>query len=54
MTSCAPTTATWREHHGITAGKLKVGRDPERDLERLAIMRDALREGSGVTPTPAS
>ena len=37
------------ERHGITAGKLKVGRDPGRDLERLAIMRDALREGSGAT-----
>jgi L-alanine-DL-glutamate epimerase-like enolase superfamily enzyme len=36
------------ERHGITAGKLKVGREPERDLERLGIMRDALREGSGV------
>jgi L-alanine-DL-glutamate epimerase-like enolase superfamily enzyme len=36
------------EHHGITAGKLKVGRDPGRDLERLGIMRDALSAGSGV------
>ncbi len=35
--------------HGIRAGKLKVGRDPERDLERMALMRDALIEGSGVT-----
>ena len=35
------------EHHGIRAGKLKVGRDPDRDLERLAVMRDALTEGSG-------
>lgn len=35
--------------HGITAGKLKVGRDPDRDLERLAVMRDALAEGSGAT-----
>ena len=35
--------------YGIQAGKLKVGREPERDLERLAIMRDALREGSGVS-----
>jgi len=35
-------------NHGIRAGKLKVGRDPVRDRERLAIMRDALREGSGV------
>jgi L-alanine-DL-glutamate epimerase-like enolase superfamily enzyme len=30
---------------GIVAGKLKVGRDPERDLERMAIMRDALAAG---------
>ena len=38
--------------HGITAGKLKVGRDPERDLERLAIMRDAIIEGSpGARPS---
>jgi L-alanine-DL-glutamate epimerase-like enolase superfamily enzyme len=36
------------ERHGITAGKLKVGRDPGRDLERLAIMRDALMDGSGA------
>ena len=35
--------------HGITAGKLKVGRDPDRDLERLAVMRDALAEGSGTS-----
>jgi L-alanine-DL-glutamate epimerase-like enolase superfamily enzyme len=35
--------------HGITSGKLKVGRDPDRDLERLAVMRDALVEGSGTT-----
>jgi L-alanine-DL-glutamate epimerase-like enolase superfamily enzyme len=35
--------------HGITSGKLKVGRDPDRDLERLAVMRDALAEGSGTT-----
>lgn len=35
--------------HGITAGKLKVGRDRERDLARLGIMRDALVEGSGGT-----
>jgi L-alanine-DL-glutamate epimerase-like enolase superfamily enzyme len=28
--------------HGFVAGKLKVGRDPDADLERLAIMRDAL------------
>lgn len=32
---------------GIVAGKLKVGRDPGRDLERLAIMRDALSAGGG-------
>ena len=38
--------------HGITAGKLKVGRDPERDGERLEIMRDALVEGSG-NPRPS-
>jgi len=37
------------EQYGITAGKLKVGRDPDRDLERLAIMRDAIVEGSGTT-----
>ena len=36
------------QRHGIAAGKLKVGRDPGRDLERLAIMRDALRDGSGA------
>jgi L-alanine-DL-glutamate epimerase-like enolase superfamily enzyme len=36
------------ERHGISAGTLKVGRDPGRDLERLAIVRDALTEGSGV------
>ena len=34
--------------YGMAAGKLKVGRDPGRDLERLAIVRDALIEGSGV------
>jgi L-alanine-DL-glutamate epimerase-like enolase superfamily enzyme len=34
--------------HGIRAGKLKVGREPARDQERLGIMRDALREGSGI------
>jgi L-alanine-DL-glutamate epimerase-like enolase superfamily enzyme len=33
--------------YGIAAGKLKVGRDPNRDVERLGIMRDALVEGSG-------
>jgi L-alanine-DL-glutamate epimerase-like enolase superfamily enzyme len=32
---------------GIVAGKLKVGRDPVRDLERMAIMRDALATGGG-------
>jgi L-alanine-DL-glutamate epimerase-like enolase superfamily enzyme len=37
------------QRYGITAGKLKVGRDPDRDLERLAIMRDAIIEGSGTT-----
>jgi L-alanine-DL-glutamate epimerase-like enolase superfamily enzyme len=37
---------------GIVAGKLKVGRDPELDLERLAIMRDAL-ETSGEQPRPS-
>lgn len=37
------------KRHGITSGKLKVGRDPDRDLERLAVMRDALAEGSGTT-----
>lgn len=39
---------TMAERHGITAGKLKVGRDPERDLHRLAIVREALAEGSGA------
>jgi L-alanine-DL-glutamate epimerase-like enolase superfamily enzyme len=38
--------------HGITSGKLKVGREPDRDLERLAVMRDALTEGSG-NPRPS-
>jgi L-alanine-DL-glutamate epimerase-like enolase superfamily enzyme len=33
--------------HGLRSGKLKVGRHPEADLRRLAIMRDALVEGSG-------
>lgn len=37
------------QRYGITAGKLKVGRDPDRDLERLAVMRDAIAEGSGTT-----
>ncbi len=35
-------------NYGIAAGKLKVGRNPDRDLERLAIVRDALTEGSGI------
>jgi L-alanine-DL-glutamate epimerase-like enolase superfamily enzyme len=34
------------ERYGIRAGKLKVGRDLDRDLERLAVMRDALDSGS--------
>jgi L-alanine-DL-glutamate epimerase-like enolase superfamily enzyme len=34
--------------HGISAGKLKVGREPKRDLQRLAIVRDAIVEGTGV------
>jgi L-alanine-DL-glutamate epimerase-like enolase superfamily enzyme len=33
---------------GIKAGKLKVGRDPDRDIERLGIMQAALSEGSGA------
>ena len=37
------------ERYGITAGKLKVGRDPDRDLERMALMREAIIEGSGTT-----
>ena len=40
------------QRYGITAGKLKVGRDPDRDLERLALMRDAIAEGPG-TRAPA-
>jgi L-alanine-DL-glutamate epimerase-like enolase superfamily enzyme len=36
------------QRYGITAGKLKVGRDPDRDLERLAVLRAALIEGSGT------
>jgi hypothetical protein len=36
------------QDHGISAGKLKVGWDPVRDLERIGIMRDALAAGSGV------
>jgi L-alanine-DL-glutamate epimerase-like enolase superfamily enzyme len=35
--------------YGITAGKLKVGRHPDRDLERLELMREAMIEGSGAT-----
>ena len=38
--------------YGITAGKLKVGRDPDRDLERLAIVREAIIESSpGARPS---
>lgn len=37
------------QRYGITAGKLKVGRDPDRDLERLALMRDAIADASGIT-----
>lgn len=33
--------------HGIRAGKLKIGREPHRDLERLGLMRDALMAGAG-------
>lgn len=40
--------STMASHHGITAGKLKVGRDPERDIQRLGLMREAIAEGSGV------
>jgi L-alanine-DL-glutamate epimerase-like enolase superfamily enzyme len=40
------------ERYGIRAGKLKVGRDPDRDLERLGLMRDALSMGSpGTRPS---
>jgi L-alanine-DL-glutamate epimerase-like enolase superfamily enzyme len=35
------------EVHGIRAGKLKIGREPHRDLERLGLMPDALLAGSG-------
>jgi L-alanine-DL-glutamate epimerase-like enolase superfamily enzyme len=35
------------QRYGITAGKLKVGRDLERDLEPLSVLRAALIEGSG-------
>ena len=34
--------------YGITAGKLKVGRDPDRDLERMAVLREAIADGSGT------
>ena len=34
-------------NHGVRAGKLKLGRHPDADRRRLAIMRDALRDGSG-------
>lgn len=37
------------DRYGITAGKLKVGRDPDRDLERIAVMREAITAGSGTT-----
>jgi L-alanine-DL-glutamate epimerase-like enolase superfamily enzyme len=40
------------ERYGIDSGKLKVGRDPDRDMARLAIMRDALVAGSGA-PHPS-
>ncbi len=33
------------ERYGIRAGKLKVGRDLDRDLQRLAVVRDALGQG---------
>ncbi|MFN8622209.1 MAG: mandelate racemase/muconate lactonizing enzyme family protein [Chloroflexota bacterium] len=36
-------------NHGLRAGKLKIGRHPVSDARRLAIMRDALAEGSGRT-----
>ena len=39
------------ERYGIRAGKLKVGRDLERDLERLAVVRDALASGSDGSKT---
>ena len=34
------------QRYGIRAGKLKVGRDLDRDLERLTVIRDALASGS--------
>lgn len=44
--------ADMARQYGITAGKLKVGRDPDRDLERLAIVREAIIEGSpGARPS---
>ncbi len=33
------------QQYGIRAGKLKVGRDLDRDLQRLAVVRDALGQG---------
>ena len=39
---------TMAERYGFTAGKLKVGRDPDRDLERLRILRDTLRDVTAV------
>ena len=40
------------EQYGFRAGKLKVGRDLDRDLQRLAVMRDALSSGpGGSTPS---
>ena len=40
------------QQYGIRAGKLKVGRDLDRDLQRLAVMRDALASGSeGARPS---
>jgi L-alanine-DL-glutamate epimerase-like enolase superfamily enzyme len=45
--------------HGVTAGKLKVGLDPERDLRRLKIVYEELARavpggaGSPNRPTPA-
>ncbi len=38
--------------YGMSAGKLKVGREPERDLERLRLLRDALSVGAGQ-PQPS-
>lgn len=40
------------ERYGMSAGKLKVGREPDRDLERLRLMRDALTDGAGK-PQPS-